>query len=31
MDPSELLRLAAEELQRLGIDYLVTGSMASIA
>ena len=31
MEPSELLRLAAETLERLGIDYLVTGSMASIA
>lgn len=31
MEPSDLLRLLAETLERLGIDYLVTGSMATIA
>ena len=31
MEPSDLLRLAAGTLERLGIQYLVTGSMASIA
>lgn len=31
MEPSELLHFAAETLERLGIEYLVTGSMASIA
>lgn len=31
MEPSDLLRLVAGTLERLGIQYLVTGSMASIA
>ncbi|MBD3676285.1 MAG: hypothetical protein HUJ26_22470 [Planctomycetaceae bacterium] len=30
MDPSELLRVAAEQFEALGIDYFVTGSMATI-
>lgn len=30
MEPSDLLRLAAQKLDELGIDYFVTGSMASI-
>jgi len=31
MEPSELLRITAEKLDELGIEYLVTGSMATIA
>ena len=31
MEPFDLLRLLAGTLEQLGIDYLVTGSMATIA
>ena len=31
MEPLDLLRILVATLERLGIDYLVTGSMATIA
>ena len=31
MDPLELLQVAADTLERLGVPYLVTGSMATMA